>query len=965
MAKMISKKRMNYFLLAFCIVMFFVTSLFGGALIGQIANAEVIYNLPQLESEYVLDTVFTIPDVMIDVDGESYQAKGSLKFPNEKVYGNKSIVLSEEGTYVLNYSAVIDGKLYQKDMSFEVVSDVKGLFDMTKNVEMQYGESTFWTENNVSGLQVKMAGSDTLTYNRAINVKSLAKEDVLLDLAAVPSAAGVQDFSEFVIKFMDAENEDVYFTVRVYDHFNGAGDHNGAYALSCWQGVDNSPYSGPPMKFSFAGLNEFRNIRFYYDPETYTMWASVSFYFGKEVMVADFSNKVEWTNVENMKISISVGGVSSKANFYISSIGGVDFSQKAVEDVMAPKLFVNDISDKVVAEVGTPFKVFGSFVTDNYTAIKTWVTATYSIGGSEMQIDQNGYFTPDKAGFCYINYFAEDSMGNLSEQHIKIAVKPQLDPLEISVEDDGVDAYLVGQRISVRNYACVGGAGNNVESGLVTNMTNNKTYNLDSGKFFTPQEAGTYVITYKVVDYLGNEDEISYSVEVTKPDKIFVANELVLPPMFINGMVYDLTGITGYDYSKNAEVNPKIYVKANGVEKEIPNGIFTPTNYADGSQLEIIYKFGEGATSVVKSQTRVVRTIKQGFDFMQNYFVGENIQTSATSKNVVIKTQKDDTSITFANKLAADVLSLSLGVQSQGDLIIKLYDSKNSSQVVEVKIGSDNIVTVNQKNRYTFDYKIADSNEKKFHFNLKNNTFTGCFAGIVDTFLDGTPFTGFDSDYIYCSFEVKKQSTLFVYSINNQVFSTSSIDTSAPIINVSATNGGIVMLGETTTIHAGSAYDILNDVVAFSVTIANMNGDVCKSVDGKEMASQPATADYVIKFAAAGDYIATFYARDSAGRSTTVVKNFRVVNTSAKPNIQLKNNYAVEYSIGETITIIDASIPNNAQLYVFVQKQNGHNTGVAVGNTFTLSEKGTYRVVYFVVDEQENVNYLEVSILVR
>ena len=143
MQKIMKKER---YLAIFFFVAAFIISLLVGTLSMRKAEAEVNYNAPQIQAEYALDTTFTLPAVSFDIDGEAVATKGSLKFPSGKIYTNQTIVLNEEGSYELQYQAVVAGKLYQNKIPFIVKADFADLFDTTKNVSMQYGESTIWDE---------------------------------------------------------------------------------------------------------------------------------------------------------------------------------------------------------------------------------------------------------------------------------------------------------------------------------------------------------------------------------------------------------------------------------------------------------------------------------------------------------------------------------------------------------------------------------------------------------------------------------------------------------------------------------------------------------------------------------------------------------------------------------------------------------------------------------------------------
>ena len=960
----LKKKRL---VLSFCIAVFVILAFSCVLFTTQGAKAEVNYNTPEIQSEYALNGVFTIPDVSFNINGETYSAQSSLRFPSGEIYTNRSVLLNEEGTYILTYQTTVSDELYRNDLTFSVKADYRDLFDITKNVDMRYGKSTVWEEGqNVSGLMVEMLGNDTVSYTRNLDLGSVTKDDVILELAAVPPEVGKQDFSEFIIKFTDAENEDIFFTARVYDHFNGSGDHNGAYIAPSWRGISTIPYGGSAMKFSFAGLNKFKTLRFYYDNTSSSLYSSVNFYNGKETLVFSLADKPEWAEVKEMKISISVAGVTSRAKYIISSIGGVDFSENTAKDVKEPMITVDDLSDKVVAEVGKPFKIFGFTAVDNYSYADCYQTVTYSQGGGELKIDENGYFIPDRAGRFYINYYATDAAGNTAEKNFGIAVQSNLAPLDIAVTDDGVNSYFVGEKIRVREHICSGGAGNNVETITVINTTNSKTYAVSPRGFFSPSEAGNYTVTYKAVDYLGNKKEVSYSLTVTVSDKVFVADDPVLPPAFINGTTYDLTGIIGYDYVSEVSVTPEIYVKANGTETKLENGKFAPKDYADGTQVEIIYRFGQGTKAVEKKFTKTVLNVQQGAGFMTRYFIGDGISSVANKNNVSVTLSQDGSRFSFANKVGASWLNLIFGANTDGDVTVKLCDSKNENQVVELRILSDNTVTVNGGDTYSLIYTVADSGEKGFNINFDGKAFSGAFDCLVTNYLNGDSFNGFESGYVYIEFAFENSGTMYIYTINNQAFSNASADFGSPIIEVSKSSDGIIDLNESTvTVYSATAYDILNDIAELTVSVMDLYGNICKSVDGQDMYMVSASTDYSLRFSEAKDYSVTYYARDNAGRSSTLVRSLKVLNSASKPEIDIPVTIKSNYAVGDTLSLpMSTKVPSGAHQYIYVV-HCGYYTEVTYEGTYKFEEAGIYKIVYFVVDENDNFNYKEAKVLVR
>ena len=67
------------------------------------------------------------------------------------------------------------------------------------------------------GVRVNVLGAgSTVKYKNVVNVNSLTKADVFMQIAIDPSMRGTADFKQLYIKLIDADNEDNYVTIDVH-----------------------------------------------------------------------------------------------------------------------------------------------------------------------------------------------------------------------------------------------------------------------------------------------------------------------------------------------------------------------------------------------------------------------------------------------------------------------------------------------------------------------------------------------------------------------------------------------------------------------------------------------------------------------------------------------------------------------------------------------------------------------------
>lgn len=225
----------------------------------------------------------------------------------------------------------------------------------------------------------------------------------------------------------------------------------------------------------------------------------------------------------------------------------------------------------------------------------------------------------------------------------------------------------------------------------------------------------------------------------------------------------------------------------------------------------------------------------------------------------------------------------------------------------------------------------------------------------IDTFEDGSAFTGFKSASTQIQFKVNgaKEGNVFVLNqISNQQLTTQVLnygDTRAPYIGFEAPlSNGIYKLGEVVSIPKAYAHDVLNSTATVLMSVMNPDGEyIIRN-------AEPFAFD--LPLTSYGVYYVSFSCTD--GNNQTTNYGYRlVVSDDVAPEIYTNASYAESYSGKVYIYKAKAydNIDGELSVLAILRSPDGDSRVVTMGQEAELTMKGEYVLTYYAMDQEGNV----------
>ncbi len=717
---------------------------------------------------------------------------------------------------------------------------------------------------------------------------------------------------------------------------------------------------------------------------------------------AFFSNGWKGFTGDKCYISVYAEEVHTKANFVIKSIASEDSKTGTVEDNLAPDITVDfgDYTEATLpsAIVGKPYAIFGATASDMNLASSVISTKVYYNYGTANQVrisTDGATFTPSNRGAYTIVYSISDAYGNESERIVNIAAISEPTPLVIAANDmnviAGVDTLIPAPelvsydkntgKLHLTVKAIKGGKEDVIYDG---------EFNSYEGLTYRFMTTGEYTLVYAVSDYITTVEKTCKATSSAVLNIIYDNfNSLPIDRYFVVGSTYILPSVNVASFNDNETVYTAAGIKviaADGSETVLDGNEFTVTS-AMGENLTIVY-FDKSNENVKIEGTREIFDIGSVSDYKLDKLFISDTEVSADDNAVYFKTDKD-TSIAFINKIAAQDIKMSFALQSTDknlagfniiltdavnpDISVKinirnLYNAVNSqsgNSKVSVEGGSSEIVVAPSFTGLNNEYfDITYTNQSRI-IKLDNKTLS------VDTCVNGEAFNGFTSGSAYVSFEmngVKGDSTLEMYSINGQYFSSYYEDFGKPAVSVNGNYASKYDFGTVLSTKTAAGIDTVSGYCYTTVTVRliGQNGNV-KDVNGVAIKDLDASKSYDIKLDGYGEYIISYSAVDASGNKSSNTYSTFYVEDNEKPTIELVSKPSTVAKVGDKFVMPELSVSDNRTenleaFAVITNPENDYKCVTADGYTFTM--KGSYMITLGVFDEQGNlatiVYYVEV-----
>lgn len=824
---------------------FGVSDVLGDDTLAIVSGAEI-------QEEYPLNAVLTIPEVKLFVNDESAAAEVVVYFPDGRAYSSAEVLLDMPGVYTIEYAAVINGLNYVKSQEFTVLGNMYS----TGNPEMIEADEVF-----PGGIKLTLQNGDTVEYGKTVNLNQLG-DNRIFDITARPQELKTPDFSRFVVRLTDAYDADNWVEIVVTEHtslYQGLATYSVKLpgqpraALNNWNNViyKDSEESGAYTNTPFAGNidGDIMSVPFgaWYDPQEKVMYCYNPAGSPGKLFIADLDDTSYFTTpfkgftTGEVRISLraeNFASSDSSATVIVSAIGG--------ESIKGLEGFTDNISPIFSDETGSlpsgakglkytlpEFSALDDF--DGFAYVNTRLYYNYYSDNPVNVLLDDMSFVPRFSGTYTAVYSARDSFGNVTTGTYDIEIEKNARKVSVILPQEKIMSAYLGENVKTASVQYYGGYGS-LDLSVTVKTPSGKEISINEGDEFFADEAGTYTIKYNVTDYHGQQGQNEYNVEISASENPVFSGSLKDMPRYlilndgVNLPVYSALIYEGGEL-KDAEVEIWIKDFAHPELIRLEGNYYVPVVEKSGDTVEIVYYAVSGDKRTPISVK--IPVIDTGYKTDGNhepdilkFFTTENAQLTA-SETGVTATLSSDGSIEFINPVLAPGFLLRFGALGEGYAVqeteIRLTDSSDSSNYLSVffiKDGEAWKMRIGSGEPVSISSLAAGENSLSLSEDLSEITVNGESFSIED--LSGGSYKGFPDKMIYIDVYfagVQSESAFTVTRINTQNIGIMSNDITSPDFYTEQLAGGMFEIGSEYTLKPAYAADVLDSGIVTSGTV--------------------------------------------------------------------------------------------------------------------------------------------------
>ncbi len=927
------------------------------------------------EAQYDIDTELSIASVVENFEGEDVEAEIVVRFPDGNAYKTQNPVLSQSGTYTVEFMFLKDGELLKSDSrSFTV-------YENAFSFENEESSAVYDSTLKNPGMKVSLMSGDTITFNHVIDLNGLTKEDSLITAYTLPDTEGSLEFTEFYVTLTDVSDESKSITMMVwytewYKMFGYArAGFNNRYVgleMNAQQGeIIHSGSWGAPFSFSFHGLSQSSGmINFSLDADTCEVYAGSTFVC--DLNAPKFFKSGLWEGFTDNKVKLSVttkGCLGSKSNFVLTNVLGADFNAKYVKEAQLPTIKIVDDKAPLNGVVGGTYDIpeaiayLGQQEKDVYTSVY------YNYYDQENRVNVNyadGKFKTEKVGVYTIEYKAYNQFGEYATKLVHVGVKNELPLPTLTVfENTAQKTGYRGGLIFTADYAVESSDKLAVRSD-VTVQKDGQNVAFENGMFLA-ESVGTYTVTYTVTDHTGRTVKQSYDVSVSESTNPVFNVYPELPAYYLGGYDYSFPALKAFNYATNETVDTKIrYRIDDGEPQNVDAGkpvVINCTGENGVLKLEYYVTSGETVVSTMTIVKPIVRIYDGYVMDMSKFFEcqnGTSVEKNAENYNLNFTT---DGSVKFIKEQVAENFILQMcfdDTENQwANAAVYFTDSKNPQERVAIRFqnqGNKFLMSVGEAGKYDYSYQTISfsySEEKKAI--ILDDTYY-YFRKTVD----GEPFNGFSSGLIYVEFEmadVSGESKIELYRFNSQFLNDSiTFDTIQPRIIILGDVGGKATVGSEVSISRAMACDIFDPDLNFFVSVYDPSGDPITSKDGVLLLKADPTRDYVITLTELGEYSVEYSAQGTwDNKPQTIRVRLFAIKETEEATITVYGDIVQEAKLGDVVILPTAKAKDvdGKDLKVLKMVLTPSQNRIELDEdykSFVANQVGVYTVMYYAVN---------------
>lgn len=832
--KLFFMKKLKY-LCILVLVSFALFLLYNGSVLAY--SEDAVFSDVEIEQNYAMGYELTVPQSTLSIEGKDLPSQAVVIFPSGTALMKDKIRLSEAGIYTINYTAFYSGNYYKSSKSFNVYRDLYSFSGEESSAE--YG---IYEYANKSGLKVRLAEGETLTFGTVFDVNDSTLNDTLIDFFAAPEDKDKAEFKKLIITLTDVTDENVFVKILCQGTLE-----EWCYTLVGGNGQSmvglEQHASGPRLhinnqfgtsinyrlygEYKDGGALGSRIIRYSYDKQ------SNAFYLHNS-KIADLDDAYYYYNLWHgfksgfVRMSITCDDYyASHANFMVLRLMDTDLQADVIKDETGPSLNVNMHGYQTApkAKTGHPYPIFTASAFDKYDGeceVKVNVFKKYDTNRINVAF-ANNEFIPSTNGEYVIEYSANDYSGNATKKTVRVIASDTVIKPIINIEGGRITSASAGNFIRVADFGVGGGTGNIVSTIQAVSLS--ERLNVVDNQFM-PMYGETYTVIYTATDFIGQTSVRSYNVEVSPNDKPVFNTAPDLLPYYINNNDYTIPQFYATDYANGGiKVLSTVTIKdASGIRTITSGNTFKPV--VNNNLDEVSFTFNAGAASVTYSVPVIVDR-PGGVLRMDNFFVTNGVTANATDDSILITAQSGGGGWTFAKRQLADIFSIELLAKensaSYKGLALTLTDSQNKNIAIEIRFlkEGDRTKIICGDKEYQNDYNFNNS-ETALNVSYSQKEFKiGAFPIKVFNSKNGQPFNGFSSNFVYvtlefidadinASYHVKK---LCLHALSNRT----SDNQRANILILNNDYGGSFRIGSKAIIPAALASDVLSEKVKFTL----------------------------------------------------------------------------------------------------------------------------------------------------
>ena len=947
-----------------------------------------------LTVDYAFGDVFSVPNAKFEKDGNVYEAKHTITYPDGSSTEAQSVTLTQLGLYNLTWRFDYQGQTYQRTKYFNAVQNPKNLFEKTSGLSVTENYTApSYADEAYNGVLLTARQPLQTTFVNTFDISDNTKDDTLIEFFFSPTEAGTREFEQLDIYFYDVHDESNFIHIHFVDdpwlYFKFAtsviATTTGSFdvskdALFRKYYYSHLVYSTFYGKDTSGGDYPSQSVRLSFDYESGKLYANTvassaniaEKKMATSYMIADLKDE-SWVGAGNAfeafttgetRMVIKMSALKTTANMMVLNIDGQSFAGSVLQDDVAPTIFVdydgNDADNVPLGEVGKEYKIYRAYLQDVVGGCIENVSAeVYYLGETREKIrSANRSFTPEKTGTYEIVYEGYDVSGNYTTKTVLVNVVGVGEIPEITYMFAEMENSLQ-QGETARFYEGKAGGGTGKLYVDVKVKFGENEISMDEDGCFKVTEAGEYKIEVRVSDYNGTSEPFIYVIEVAATVKPLIYESTVNSVVRAGEQIV-LPAFRAVTYDGNVEQEAEIKYFIDG--KELPaDRSWTPEKDVEKTY---VFKVQSGAS---EKEYTIYATSSKGENksYATSFFHSTNGSISASRVATEFTTAEPTLNvISFARKIDVNFLDFALSVASENynKIVATLTDSENPQERVEIALRRG----VNTNGATNRAFCLVNGREYEMRGEFSNTTIplyiaydknghtlsddVGNGIGKIYKTVDGKAFNGFSSGFVYINFRVENVTDtesvqLNLLSISGQKFnSTIRSDKNGPMIKIAGESGEI-NIGDTVTVYPAIAFDLLSGVNSISVSVM-ANG---KSLVANVACDKP----FTFNVDAYGTYLITYTAYDTLGNENSTFASISVADR-VPPSLTLQGGIPEGVKVNGTYKLPGATVTDDhsvTTLYVYAIAPDGEMI-LLTDYQFNPKQTGKYKIIYLASDEE-------------